>query len=177
MTGIFHYDSPLGGITLSGNEGALTGLWFDGQKYFGASLPKEYGEKPLPVFRQAVRWLDTYFSGKAPDFTPPLCIQATPFRKTVWELLLTIPFGETMTYGEIAKRIAGQNGLSRMSAQAVGGAVGRNPIALIIPCHRVVGANGSLTGYAGGIEKKLWLLRLEKADTSSFFVPERGTAL
>ncbi len=177
MTGIFHYDSPLGGITLSGNEGALTGLWFDGQKYFGASLPKEYEEKSLPVFRQAVRWLDTYFSGKAPDFTPPLCIQGTPFRKTVWELLLTIPFGETTTYGEIAKKIAGQNGLSRMSPQAVGGAVGRNPIALIIPCHRVVGANGSLTGYAGGIEKKLWLLRLEKADTSSFFVPERGTAL
>ena len=177
MTGIFHYDSPLGGITLSGNEGALTGLWFDGQKYFGASLPKEYEEKPLPVFRQAVRWLDTYFSGKAPDFTPPLCIQATPFRKTVWELLLTIPFGEMTTYGEIAKKIAGQNGLSRMSPQAVGGAVGHNPIALIIPCHRVVGANGSLTGYAGGIEKKLWLLRLEKADTSSFFVPEKGSAL
>ena len=177
MTYTYHYDSPLSGITLSSNGTELTGLWFDGQKYFGDTLPKEYEEKSLPVFEQSVHWLDIYFSGKAPDFTPPLCMQTTPFRKSVWEIMLTIPFGKTMTYGEIAKRIAQQRGLSKMSAQAVGGAVGHNSISLIIPCHRVVGTNGSLTGYAGGIEKKVQLLTLEKTDMSSFFVPKKGTAL
>lgn len=177
MTYTYHYDSPLGGITLSSNGTELTGLWFDGQKYFGDTLPKEYEEKNLPVFEQSVYWLDIYFSGKAPDFTPPLCMQTTPFRKSVWEIMLTIPFGKTMTYGEIAERIAKQKGLSKMSAQAVGGAVGHNSISLIIPCHRVVGTNGSLTGYAGGIEKKVQLLTLEKTDMSSFFVPKKGTAL
>ncbi|SCJ94862.1 Methylated-DNA--protein-cysteine methyltransferase%2C inducible [uncultured Eubacterium sp.] len=173
----YHYKSPLGGVTLSSNGTGLTGLWFDGQKYFGATLPKEYGEKSLPVFEEAVRWLDIYFSGKAPDFTPPLLTKTTPFRKAVWEILLTIPYGKTMTYGEIAGRIAKEKGLSRMSAQAVGSAVGHNPISLIIPCHRVVGTKGSLTGYAGGIDKKVQLLTLEKADMSSFFVPKKGTAL
>lgn len=160
----FHYTSPLGGITLSGNETALTGLWFDGQKYFGDTLPKEHKEKNLPVFEQAARWLDLYFSGKAPGFTPPLSMETTPFRKIVWENLLTIPFGQTRTYGEIADRIAKQKGLSKMSAQAVGGAVGHNPISLMIPCHRVVGADGSLTGYAGGIHRKAQLLTMEKAN-------------
>lgn len=177
MTYTYHYDSPLGGITLSSNGTELTGLWFDGQKYFGDTLPKEYEEKPLPIFEQSVHWLDIYFSGKAPDFTPSLCMQTTPFRKSVWEIMLTIPFGKTMTYGEIADRIAKQKGLSKMSAQAVGGAVGHNSISLIIPCHRVVGTNGSLTGYAGGIEKKVQLLTLEKTDMSLFFVPKKGTAL
>lgn len=141
MTYTYHYDSPLGGITLSSNGTELTGLWFDGQKYFGDTLPKEYEEKPLPIFEQSVHWLDIYFSGKAPDFTPSLCMQTTPFRKSVWEIMLTIPFGKTMTYGEIADRIAKQKGLSKMSAQAVGGAVGHNSISLIIPCHRVVSTN------------------------------------
>ena len=150
---------------------ALTGLWFDGQKYFGNGLGKDVRKEYLPVFDQTVQWLDIYFSGKAPGFTPPLDMKTTPFRKEVWEILLTIPFGRTMTYGEIANRIARQNGLSRMSAQAVGGAVGHNAISLIVPCHRVVGANGSLTGYAGGIEKKVKLLSLEQVDMSSFFVP------
>lgn len=177
MTYTYHYDSPLGGITLSSNGTELTGLWFDGQKYFGDTLPKEYKEKFLPIFEQTVRWLDIYFSGKTPDFTPPLCMLTTPFRKTVWEIMLTIPFGKTMTYGEIADKIVKQNGISKMSAQAVGGAVGHNSISLIIPCHRVVGTNGSLTGYAGGIDKKVQLLTLEKADISSFFVPKKGTAL
>lgn len=177
MTYTYHYDSPLGGITLSSNGTELTGLWFDGQKYFGDTLPKTHEEKSLPIFDQSVRWLDLYFGGKAPDFTPPLAMQTTPFRKKVWEILLTIPFGKTMTYGEIAERIAEQKGLSKMSAQAVGGAVGHNPISIIIPCHRVVGANGSLTGYAGGIEKKVQLLTLEKADMSSLFIPKKGTAL
>ncbi len=172
----YHYQSPLGGITLSSNGAELTGLWFDGQKYFGDTLPKEYKEKALPIFEQTVRWLDIYFSGKTPDFTPPLCMLTTPFRKAVWEIMLTIPFGETMTYGEIADKIAKQKGISKMSAQAVGGAVGHNSISLIIPCHRVVGTNGSLTGYAGGIDKKVQLLKLEKADMSDLFIPAKSTA-
>lgn len=177
MTYIYYYDSPLGGITVSSNGSEITGLWFDGQKYFGDTLPKEYEEKDLPIFEEAKRWLNIYFSGKAPDFTPPLKIDTTPFRKAVWEIMLTIPFGQTMTYGGIADRIAKQKGIAKMSAQAVGGAVGHNAISLIIPCHRVVGSNGSLTGYAGGIEKKVQLLTMEKIDMSAFFVPKKGTAL
>jgi len=172
-----HYVSPLGGITLASDGECLIGLWFDGQKYFADALDARYCEKSLPVFEQADRWLDIYFSGREPDFTPPLRMRATAFRRTVWEALLTIPYGHTMTYGELAGRIAGRMGVPRMSAQAVGGAVGRNAISLIIPCHRVVGSDGSLTGYAGGIQKKVQLLKLEKADMSGFFVPRRGTAL
>ena len=109
-----------------------------------------------------------------PDFTPPIKMQTTPFRRAVWEILLTIPFGQTMTYGEIANRIAKQKGLESMSAQAVGNAIAHNAISLIIPCHRVVGTNGNLTGYAGGMEKKIWLLTMEKAEMSTFFIPEKG---
>lgn len=162
ITYIHHCLSPLGGITLSGSGGKITGLWFDGQKYFGSTLPETYEERDLPVFQEAERWLDIYFSGRDPGFIPPLSLRATPFRRAVWDILLAIPFGQMMTYGEIAKRIAGQMNLPGMSAQAVGGAVGHNPISLIIPCHRVVGTNGSLTGYAGGIEKKEWLLHMER---------------
>ena len=156
------FNSPLGGITLASDGEALTGLWFDGQKYFAASLEKEHEERMLPVFELADKWLDLYFSGSEPGFLPPLLMRATEFRKTVWEILLSIPYGKTMTYGEIADRIAAGRGLSRMSAQAVGGAVAHNAISLMIPCHRVVGTDGSLTGYAGGLEKKIWLLELEK---------------
>ncbi|MCH1981712.1 methylated-DNA--[protein]-cysteine S-methyltransferase [Ruminococcus sp. OA3] len=177
MTYIYHYNSPLGGITVSSNGSEITGLWFDGQKYFGDTLPERCEEKALHVFEDAKRWLDIYFSGKAPDFTPPLSMETTLFRKAVWEIMITIPYGQTMTYGEIADKIAEQKGLENMSAQAVGGAVGHNSISLIIPCHRVVGASGSLTGYAGGIEKKVQLLKMEKADMSAFFVPKKGTAL
>ncbi len=159
-----HYESVLGGITLAGNEMALIGLWFDGQKHFGATLPEEYKEKDLPIFEQTVHWMDLYFSGEVPGFLPPIEVQTTPFRRAVWEILLTIPYGQTMTYGEIAERIAVKKGISHMSAQAVGGAVGHNPVSLIIPCHRVVGTDGSLTGYAGGIEKKRQLLTLERAE-------------
>ena len=159
-----HYDSPLGGITLASDGGALTGLWFDGQKYFADTLAEEHEVKELPVFEQADRWLDIYFSGKDPGFTPPLSMKTTPFRRAVWEIMLTIPYGQTMSYGEIAKKIAEQKGLASMSAQAVGGAVGHNSISLIIPCHRVVGTDGSLTGYAGGIDKKTRLLQLEKGN-------------
>ena len=155
------FNSPLGGITLASDGEALTGLWFDRQKYFAASLEKEHEERMLPVFDLADKWLNLYFSGSEPGFLPPLLMRTTEFRKTVWEILLSIPYGKTMTYGEIADRIAAGRGLSRMSAQAVGGAVAHNAISLMIPCHRVVGTDGSLTGYAGGLEKKIWLLEME----------------
>ena len=159
-----HCDSPLGGITLSSDGEALLGLWFDGQKLFASTLAPDHEERALPVFDLAQRWLEVYFGGRDPGFTPPLRMNATPFRHAVWEILLTIPFGRTMTYGEIAAELARRNGLPRMSAQAVGGAVGHNPISLIVPCHRVVGADGSLTGYGGGLERKRFLLALEGAD-------------
>lgn len=166
MDYIYHYTSPIGGITLGSNGNALKGLWFDGQKYFASSLSDKYEEKLLPVFSQTIKWLDIYFGGGKPDFTPQLFMNGTPFRRTVWNILLGIPYGKTMTYGEIADIIAEEKGLAGMSAQAVGGAVGHNPISIIVPCHRVVGANGSLTGYAGRIERKIKLLETEKADFS-----------
>ena len=153
----YHYTSPLGGITLASDGEALTGLWFDGQKYFADTLDAEYAEKALPLFGETAKWLDLYFAGIVPDFTPKLSPRGTPFRHAVWNVLLTIPYGHTMTYGEIAKA------LGCRSAQAIGGAVGHNPISLIIPCHRVVGADGSLTGYAGGVDKKRSLRKLEQA--------------
>lgn len=159
----YHYDSPLGGITLSGNGAALTGLWFDGQKYFAYGLDKEHQEKELSVFQEVKRWLTVYFEGREPDFKLPLCFMGTDFQKEVWRILCSIPYGQTMTYGEIAKQLAAKRGLSHMSAQAVGGAVSHNRISIIVPCHRVVGADGSLTGYAGGIDKKVKLLTLEQA--------------
>ena len=177
MTFTQHYDSPLGGILLATDEVGLTGLWFDGQKYFARDLPMERVEQDTPVLSEAMRWLDIYFSGREPDFTPPLHPIGSAFRQGVWDILLQIPYGQTATYGEIARQVAAKLGLPRMSAQAVGGAVGHNEISIIIPCHRVVGTNGSLTGYAGGIDKKVKLLELEHADTSGFFVPKKGTAL
>ena len=156
---------------------ALIGLWFEGQKYFKASINGECEKKSLPIFDKTIKWLDIYFSGKKPDFAPKLLITGTPFRKAVAEIMLTIPYGKTMTYGEIAQKIAEQGGLLKMSAQAVGGAVGHNSISIIIPCHRVVGANGSLTGYAGGTERKIELLKLEKVDMTDLFIPKKGTAL
>ncbi|MCM1195218.1 MAG: methylated-DNA--[protein]-cysteine S-methyltransferase [Firmicutes bacterium] len=171
-----HYDSPIGGITLASNGSELVGLWFDGQKYFADTLPERYEEKDLPIFDQTKKWLDIYFSGKEPDFTPPLSMNGiSPFRKRVWEIMLAIPFGQTSTYGQIAKQIEKETG-RRASAQAVGGAVGRNSISLIIPCHRVVGTNGSFTGYAGGIDKKAELLKSEGVDVSKLTVPKKDTA-
>lgn len=162
MDYIHHCNSPLGGITLSSDGEALTGLWFDGQRHFAPGLSDAREDGGLPVFRQAEAWLEIYFGGRAPDFTPPLNMRTTAFRRAVWEILLTIPFGETRTYGRIADQLARRRGLERMSPRAVGGAVGHNAISLIIPCHRVVGADGRLTGYAGGLERKLRLLALEK---------------
>lgn len=163
MIYIQQYNSCLGGITLASDGDALTGLWFDGQKYFAGNIDDEIEEKDVPVFVQVRQWLDIYFSGHDPGFTPALALDSTPFRRAVWEILLTIPFGKTMTYGEIAACIAEKKGGRRMSAQAVGSAVGHNPISLIIPCHRVVGADGSMTGYAGGIDRKIKLLGMERS--------------
>lgn len=171
-----HYASPLGGMLLAADNIGLAGLWFEGQKYFAQHLGGEHEEKETPVLVQAKQWLDVYFAGEEPDFAVPLHVTGTAFQNEVWKILCTIPYGQTMTYSEIAKQIAAKRGLARMSAQAVGGAVGHNPISIIVPCHRVVGTNGSLTGYAGGIDKKIQLLQLEKTDMSSLVVPKkRGT--
>lgn len=171
-----HYQSPLGDILLAADETGLTGLWFAGQKYYALYLDKEHTEKELPVFDQAKKWLDIYFSGREPDFKVPLHFTGTEFQNEVWEILYAIPYGQTTTYGEIAKQIAAKRSLKRMSAQAVGGAVGHNEISIIVPCHRVVGANGSLTGYAGGIDKKIALLKLEGAFKEDYFIPKHSTA-
>lgn len=155
-----HYASPLGRITMASDGESLIGLWFDGQKYFLAGLSGAYEEKSLIIFNDTVRWLDLYFSGRVPDFTPRVSLRGSAFRKAVWGILRTIPYGERMTYGEIAARLSEKGG-SPTSARAVGGAVGHNPISLIIPCHRVVGSDGSLTGYAGGVQRKKYLLAME----------------
>ncbi len=173
----YHYSSPLGSITLASDGRALTGLWFDGQKYFAATLDDVREEKELKIFEQTKKWLDIYFGGNAPEFTPELNIKATPFRKAVWEILLTIPYGHTMTYGGIAKLIAERNGSAAVSARAVGGAVGHNPISIIIPCHRVVGANGDLTGYAGGIDRKIELLKIEGVDAEGLRLISRQNSI
>ena len=167
-----HYRSPIGGITLASDGVALTGLWFDGQKHFAATLQGTVIEKPeLQILEQARRWLDLYFSGARPDFIPPLAPKGTPFQQKVWKILCAIPYGKTITYGEIARQFvetrhgtsqqSASKQSSKTSARAVGCAVGRNPIGIIIPCHRVIGADGSLTGYAGGLERKEYLLGLE----------------
>lgn len=171
------YKSPLGILTLDSDGECLTGLWFDHQKHLAASLCAGRQETELPIFKQTRQWLDLYFSGRRPDFVPPLRMTGSEFRKNVWEILLCIPYGNTVTYGDIAHEIARQHGLKAMSAQAIGGAVGHNPISIIVPCHRVVGHNGSLTGYASGIDKKIKLLKIEKVDISCFFIPRKGTAL
>ena len=177
MQYISHYRSPIGNILLAADEIGLTGLWFEGQKYFALYLDKEHEKKEIPIFEKVKEWLDIYFSGKEPDFTVPLHFTGTDFQNEIWGILCTIPYGQTMTYGEIAKQIAIKKGLPRMSAQAVGGAVGHNEISIIVPCHRAVGTNGSLTGYAGGIEKKVELLKLENVDMKQFSIPKKGTAL
>ena len=166
------YKSPLGEILLAADEIGLTGLWFEGQKYFANTLPDERILQETEILAETKKWLDIYFSGEKPTFTPPLHPAGSTFRQAVWQLLLQIPYGQTITYGEIARRMAEVKKVPRMSAQAVGGAVGHNEISIIIPCHRVVGTNGSLTGYGGGIDKKISLLNLEHADMSRFFVPK-----
>lgn len=177
MQYISKYASPLGNILLAADTIGLTGLWFEGQKYFARCLDKEHKETTLPIFDEAKKWLDIYFSGKEPNFKLPLHFTGTEFQNEVWEMLSAIPYGKTMTYGEIAQRLGEKRGVPRMSARAVGGAVGHNEISIIVPCHRVIGANGNLTGYAGGIKKKIALLRLEGALKEEFFAPSKSSAL
>lgn len=158
------YLSPLGKILIASNDNALIGLWFEGQKYYGSILDGEIIEKETEIIKETKKWLDTYFSGKVPNFTPHLEFIGTDFQKEVWELLLTIPYGKTEKYGTIAAILAEKHGISRMSSRAVGSAVAHNNISIIVPCHRVVGANNKLTGYAAGIDKKRWLLEHESSD-------------
>lgn len=164
MVSICKYRSPLGDLLLAADEEGLTGLWFVGHKYYANGLPDESIWQETKILTETRRWLDIYFSGEEPKFTPPLHPVGTAFRQAVWKILLQIPYGQTVTYGEIAQQLAAEQGISTMSAQAVGGAVGHNKISIIIPCHRVIGADGSLTGYAGGIDKKIALLKLEGTD-------------
>ena len=170
-----YYDSPLGKILLVSDEQNLIGLWIDGQKYYLDSFSQELKQKnEIEILEKAKNWLDRYFKGEKPSINE---LQLAPigneFRQTVWKILCEIPYGETMTYGEIAKKMAQIMNKKSMSAQAVGNAVGHNPISIIIPCHRVIGANGILTGYAGGIEKKIQLLKLEQVNMEKMFIPKK----
>ena len=173
MTYTQAFSSPLGNILLAADDVGLAGVWFETQKYFALRLPAEVEARETPTLTDTKRWLDVYFSGREPDFTPPLHPVGSPFQQKIWELLLQIPYGQTTTYGALAKRL----NAGRMSAQAVGGAVGHNEISIIVPCHRVVGTNGSLTGYAGGLDRKIKLLEIEKTDMTGLFRPTKGTAL
>lgn len=157
------YPSPLGEIFIACDDTGLTGLWFSDQKYVKATLSSNHKMANHPILDNTAEWLIQYFSQKEPSFTPPLHLTGTSFQLQVWEILLQIPYGETVTYGDISKKLAKIRGCNSMSAQAVGGAVGRNPVSIIVPCHRVIGANGKLTGYAGGIDRKQALLTLENA--------------
>ena len=168
----YEYSSPIGKIILTSDGEKLTGLCFAFDRYFSNKM-KILQSKKLDIFEQTIKWLDIYFSGKEPDFTPPLYLEGTPFRKEVWEILRQIPYGKVITYGEIATKIAKKRNMTKFSAQAVGGAVGHNPISIIVPCHRVVGANGNLTGYGGGLDKKIALLEIEKVDIKNFFMPKK----
>jgi len=167
------YQSPIGLITLACDGNSLVGLWTEGQKYHGGSIPEAMIENSdMPIFDKTKQWLNRYFVGEKPAISElPLNPIGSAFRQSVWDILRSIPYGEVMTYGEIAKQ------LGCKSSQAVGGAVGHNPISIIIPCHRVVGANGSLTGFAGGINMKIKLLELDGVDMSGLFAPKRGTAV
>lgn len=169
--------SSLGEITLRSDGQFLTGLWFANDKHYGDKDIQDAQNAELPIFALAEKWLAEYFAGCKPKVKVPLQFTGTDFQKCVWKILQNIPYGRLVTYGDIACEIAAQRGLARMSAQAVGGAVGRNPLCIIVPCHRVIGADGSLTGYGGGMRRKVRLLELEKADMSKLTVPTKGTAV
>ena len=169
---VMRYKSPFGTLVLTADDEGLTGLWFEGSKHIPKTVREAEQNSTSPFFLEATKWLDIYFSGKVPDFTPTLHATGSPFRQRVWDVLMKIPYGETITYGDIAALIAKERGVSRMSAQAVGGAVGHNPISIIVPCHRVIGAHGNLTGYGNGVEKKVMLLKLEHVDTSQMSLPK-----
>ena len=187
------YPSPVGELTLASDGPHLCGLWLDGQKYFEEKLQVRVlgsasdtdqtveGEEAVAAssaLQAAIKWLDVYFQGHDPGALPPIALHGTPFQERVWDQIAQIPYGQTITYGGIAKALAAQNADGKkVSARAVGVAVGRNPCSVIVPCHRVVGSTGSLTGYSGGIARKVKLLQLEGVDTGRLKVPTRGTAL
>ena len=174
-----HYKSPLGDILLASDDNNIIGLWVDRQKHIGNTMPKGITEnKDNPILIEGIAWLDDYFAGRKPELSRlSLAPIGGEFRQQVWKLLMEIPYGELTTYGIIAKEVAKRMGKERMSAQAVGGAVGHNPISIIIPCHRVVGSNKSLTGYGGGLDMKVKLLKHEDVDMTGLFMPKKGTAL
>lgn len=175
MTFLSHYRSPLGRMTMASDGKYLIGLWFEGQKYFQSTLDADVDENDqLEVFSLTKQWLDVYFLGQEPTFLPPIRLIGSEFRQLVGQIMLSIPYGQTITYGEIAAAVSQHLGKPRMSSQAVGGAVGHNPISVIVPCHRVVGSDGNLTGYAGGIELKVKLLELEHADMNHLFIPQKS---
>lgn len=179
MIYITHYNSPIGDILLASKNEKLIGLWLENQKYYLANFKEELKEvEGNDILNKTREWLNRYFKGDRPKINE-LDIEpiGSDFRKSVWRILCNIPYGEVITYNDIAKEIAKEKGIKQMSAQAVGGAVGHNPISIIIPCHRVVGSNGSLTGYAGGVKKKKYLLEHEKVDMSKLFIPKKGTAV
>lgn len=169
-----YYESPIGKMLLTADTEGLTGIWFVNQKFYPLHPETTYVDENTEILERAAQWLDSYFSGKNPGSGLPLHLTGTSFQKAVWEILLTIPYGETMTYGEIAQMLAKQLGYQTMSAQAVGGAVGHNRISIVIPCHRVLGTNGRLTGYAGGIWRKEALLKLEQSQKISCNLKERN---
>lgn len=163
MTYTSDYSSPLGLLALRSDGSSLTGLWFIGQKHFPPRLPPpDKVSARLPLFREVRKWLDCYFQGKVPELMPAIRLEGTPFRMKVWETLRQIPYGETVTYKDIAQELAQKAQTSALSAQAVGGAVGHNPVSILVPCHRVIGSDGSLKGYAAGLDKKRWLLEMEQ---------------
>lgn len=171
------YDSIIGSLLLAADDIGLVGLWLNSDRFYANLLANcESVVKETPILEAVKRWLNAYFSGHEPKVEVPLHLIGTPFRQEVWKLLLQIPYGKVITYGDLAKKIAEKRGVAYMSAQAIGGAVGHNEISIIIPCHRVIGANGNLTGYAGGIDKKLKLLELEGVDTKKLFLPKNYKA-
>ena len=167
------YSSPLGDMILSGQDKVLTGLWFTNAPNSLPQTAEKYIKQEIPIFYTVKKWLDIYFNKKEPNFMPQILLIGSPFQLSVWKILQTIPYGQTITYGDIAKILAKAQNRPRMSAQAVGGAVGRNKISILIPCHRVVGANGNLTGYAGGMDRKYQLLAYEGINMKQFFIPTK----
>lgn len=174
MPDILWAPSPLGRILLAADAQGLCGLWFEGTRYFPKHLENECVSAQNAILAQAERWLACYFAGEKPRFTPPLHMQGTDFQKAVWQELLLIPYGHTISYGALAQRLCARRGTAHMAAQAVGGAVGRNAINLIVPCHRVIGADGSLTGYGAGLERKSYLLALENGQNDGRFSPDNA---
>lgn len=173
------YDSPVGRLVVASDENSIIGLWLAHQRFYMDILQgQECEEKETDVIRLAKIWLDKYFAGEKPEISElPIKFIGSDFRVLVWQMLTEIPYGKVITYGELAKKIAEKRGIKAMSAQAVGGAVGRNPISIIVPCHRVIGSNGNLTGYSGGVSTKIKLLEFEGVDCSNLYTPQKGTAL